>query len=134
VAQTTGDGSPSCRKLSDNSYAISLSPAAPTTTDLLTIALEAAVDCPTGAHTIALDKATLSYKAAAVGGVALQLATLLPIEVTASTDIDTIKHFGKAPDSTIYNLQGVAVGHNRHDYELLPTGVYIVNGKKVVKQ
>jgi len=134
VAQTTGDGSPSCRKLSDNSYAISLSPAAPTTTDLLTIALEAAADCPTGAHTIALDKATLSYKADAVGGVALQLATLLPIEVTASTDIDTINHSGKTPDSTIYNLQGVAVGRNKHDYELLPTGVYIVNGKKVVKQ
>ena len=76
----------------------------------------------------------LSYKADAVGGVALQLATLLPIEVTASTDIDTINHSGKTPDTTIYNLQGVAVGRNKHDYELLPPGVYIVNGKKVVKQ
>ena len=69
-----------------------------------------------------------------MGGVALQLATLLPIEVTASTAIDTINHSEKNPDTTIYNLQGVAVGHNRHDYELLPAGVYIVNGKKVVKQ
>ena len=134
IAIATDEHGPSCRKLSDNSYAISLSPAAPTTTDLLTIALEAAVDCPTGAHTIALDKATLSYKAAAVGGVALQLATLLPIEVTASTAIDTINHSGKTPDTTIYNLQGVAVGRNKHDYELLQAGVYIVNGKKVVKQ
>ena len=69
-----------------------------------------------------------------MGGEALQFATLLPIKVTASTAIDTINHSGKTPDTTIYNLQGVAVGRNKHDYELLPTGVYIVNGKKVVKQ
>lgn len=48
-------------------------------------------------------------------------------EAGATTGIETIEQNTESKSNVIYDLQG------RHVYEPLKSGVYIINGKKVVK-
>lgn len=67
----------------------------------------------------------VSYKAVTVN--ATTHITLTDAEQDGIVDIET-----GAVNATIYNLQGIIVGTG-DDFDRLPAGIYIVNGKKVIK-
>lgn len=48
-----------------------------------------------------------------------------------TNNISTLQR--NAEQQPIYNLQGVKVGKGRHDFNSLPTGIYIIGNKKVVR-
>lgn len=59
----------------------------------------------------------------------------LPEVITLTTEALSIRTFGqeKAQDTDIYNLQGQKVADKGTSVDELPRGLYIINGKKVIK-
>lgn len=49
------------------------------------------------------------------------------------TGIHAVHDENDASSHTIYNVSGVVVGHGKADFDHLPRGVYIMNGKKIIK-
>ena len=54
------------------------------------------------------------------------------VEKEASTAVEAVSSV-KATMAGVYNLNGVKVLDNAQDLNALPNGIYIVNGKKVVR-
>jgi hypothetical protein len=59
----------------------------------------------------------------------------LPEVITLTTEALSIRTFGeeKAQNTDIYNLQGQKVANKGTSMDELPRGLYIINGKKVIK-